>query len=80
MSEAGDVLRQIRSDDWFVRRHGIVEEVIVVGGALRFRVTVWDDGRAPFLVQWFNDVAPAVDFLEKLVNDGAGRRQMEVKD
>lgn len=68
----GEVIREIKHEAWVVKREGIVEEVNL-GGSLRFRVTVWDEGRNPFLIQWFNDVAPAVDFLEKLVRDGAGR-------
>lgn len=76
----GKALREVANESWFVQRHGLVEEMVLEGGVLRFRVTVWDDGRAPFLVQWFNDVTPAVDFLDKLVNDGAGKRLVEVKD
>lgn len=74
----GEVIREIEHKSWTVRRSGIVEEVIL-SGSLRFRVTVWDEGRNPFLIQWFNDVAPAMDFLEKLVSDGVGRTH-EVTD
>lgn len=78
MSLPGEVLREVEGKDWLVRRFGVIEEVNLQG-AIRFRVTVWDEGRNPFLVQWFNDVGPASDFLGRLKSDGAGRL-LEVED
>jgi hypothetical protein len=69
--------RQIEKRSWTVRRHGKVEEVSL-NGAIRFRVSVWDHSRDPFLVQWFNDVAPASDFLHKLIEDSG--QEYEVTD
>jgi hypothetical protein len=66
------VIREVHHEKWIVHREGIVEEV-ELNGSIRFRVTVWDEGRPPFLFQWFNDVGPAADFLDKMVDDGAGR-------
>jgi hypothetical protein len=44
-----------------------MEEVVKEDGSIRFRTSIQDAGRdQPFLVRWFNDPAPAADFLEKV--------------
>lgn len=55
--------------DWFVRRHAVLDEVeeeTVDGIRIRFRVKIWDDGRDPFITQWFNDSTPAEDFMDRV--------------
>lgn len=56
----------IKDDSWLIRRYARVTEVELVTGQVRFRVQVWDEGRTPFITQWFNDIAPAADFLDHL--------------
>jgi hypothetical protein len=43
-----------------------MEEVQLDNGAVRFRVSINDEGRPPFLTRWFNDLVPAADFIEKV--------------
>lgn len=54
----------ILETSWNVKRFGRIDEVDVGNGNIRFRVKIWDAGRNAFLTQWFNDIAPASDFLE----------------
>lgn len=67
-----DVLevRPMRRAQWLVRRHARVDEVVRIDGKIRYRVSVWDEGRQPFLTQWFNDPVPANDFVENLEAQG----------
>lgn len=54
---------------WYVRRHAIMDEVeeeTADGVRIRFRVKIWDDGRDPFITQWFNDPTPARDFMDRV--------------
>ena len=57
---------QMKKEEWKIRRFGTMDEIEMVSGSMRFRITVWDEGRDPFIVQWFNDPVPAADFLERL--------------
>ena len=67
MDNPQEVTRQtIREDSWNVLRIGRLEEVTLVGGSVRFRVKIWDAGRDSFITQWFNDIAPAADFLDRV--------------
>lgn len=68
-SDSGTVskVHVLRQEKWKIERHGQLDEVEMANGSLRFRVTVWDAGREPFIVQWFNDPVPAADFLERLL-------------
>lgn len=56
----------MKKESWKIQRFGHLDEVEMSNGSMRFRVTVWDEGRDPFIVQWFNDPTPAADFLERL--------------
>lgn len=56
----------LTSDSWTVQRHGHVKEVVLENNAIRYHVQIWDEDRKPFISQWFNDPAPAADFLEKV--------------
>jgi hypothetical protein len=60
--------RLLVESDWNVRRFGSVDE-LAVKGEVRYRVRIWDAGRTPFLVKWFNDPAPAADFLERVEDE-----------
>lgn len=62
----GDVVRVIREENWSVGRTAVMEEVQLDNGAVRFRVSINDEGRPPFLTRWFNDLVPAADFIEKV--------------
>jgi hypothetical protein len=55
----------IERSTWEVKRIGMLEEVQLPTGATRFRVSVADEGRKPFIVRYFNDIVPASDFLER---------------
>lgn len=62
----------LREESWPITRKGRVEEVRVElesgGYAIRYRVTVWDPPREPFLRQMFNDNTAADDFLDKVMD------------
>lgn len=65
----GEVTRILIERQWPVTRIGVLEEVQLDNGAIRFRAAVRDSGREhPFLVRWFNDPTPAADFLDKVEN------------
>ena len=66
MSKSEEARTLIREDEWNVKRLGRLEEVVLEGGSIRFRVKIWDAGREAFITQWFNDVVPAADFLERV--------------
>jgi hypothetical protein len=68
----GEVLDTIVEKQWFVKRFGSVKEVQTEGNRLKYKVEVWDEGRNPFLIRWFNDPVAAADFLENLA-DPKGR-------
>jgi hypothetical protein len=54
---------------WKVERIGMLEEVQLDNGAIRFRASIRDSGREnAFLVRWFNDPTPAADFIDKVEN------------
>jgi hypothetical protein len=56
---------------WRVQRFASLHEVVnLASGKIRYKVTVWDEGRPPFLVQWFNDPTPASDFIDQLRSQG----------
>ena len=55
---------------WQVTRHASLREVVQLSGHIRYKVSVWDEGRPPFLIQWFNDPGPAADFIDKLQDQG----------
>lgn len=58
----------IRSENWLTLRHAEIREV-VHGSNIRFRVQIWDEGREPFITQWFNDPRPAQDFLDRVKDE-----------
>lgn len=60
------VKRIVYGKRWLVKREGIVEEVVRSDGTSRFRVSIMDQGRKPFLTRWFNDQVPASDFIDKV--------------
>jgi hypothetical protein len=65
MNTQDERYRILRHRQWNVLRVGRLDEV-VVDGAIRFRVKIWDAGRDAFITQWFNDLAPAEDFLSRV--------------
>ncbi len=50
-----------------MERRGKVDEVLMEDGSYRYNVVVQDEGRPPFVRQWFNDETPAQKFLEKIL-------------
>jgi hypothetical protein len=66
----GDPLDIIFKADWNVPRHGTVTEFRRADDELRYKVEIWDEGRSPFLVRWFNDPTSAADFVERLSTSG----------
>lgn len=63
----GEVKRIFLQREWMVERTGVIEEVELDNGAIRYRVAVRDVGRdRPFVVKWFNDPTPAADFLDNV--------------
>ena len=63
----------IQEKSWTVQRTAILEEMELSNGGIRFRVSVADEGRKPFLVRWFNDISPASDFIDHLAEGGVAR-------
>lgn len=53
-----------------VKRIISLEEKVLPNGSIRFKITVRDDGRPPFITRWFNDITPASDFYDKLNQNG----------
>lgn len=60
---------EIHHEEWPVQRHGIIDEVFMGDGTIRYHVKIWDQGREqiPFIKQWFSDEYPAVQFLRKVM-------------
>lgn len=56
----------IHSDEWTVQRHGKIYEVQMEDGSIRYNVIIQDEGRSPFLRQWFNDRVPAQQFFDRI--------------
>lgn len=61
----GEVKALLREETWQVTRIGVLEEVELDNGGIRFRVQIRDENRLPFMSKWFNDPVPASDFLER---------------
>ncbi len=63
--------KTIISASWLVKRKGIIEEMPDPANStiIKWRVRVWDEGREPFITQWFNDPTPAEDFLERVIEE-----------
>ncbi len=64
----GEVVDTIVERQWLVKRYGSVKEVLHDGNRLKYKVEIWDEGRNPFLVRWFNDPVAAADFVENLAD------------
>ena len=58
--------RVLKEETWVVARTAILTEVQMEGGAIRFHVSINDEGRPPFISRWFNDPVPAAGFIEKV--------------
>lgn len=54
---------------WKVERFGMLDEVVMEEGDIRYHVQVQDMGRPPFLSHWYNEEAPARDFLNKVLSN-----------
>jgi len=59
----------LREESWKVKRWGKLEEVTYDDGRVVYRVKIWDDGREPFTTQTFNDITPAYDFLDRVIEE-----------
>ena len=57
----------LRQESWKVLREGKVDQVEFENGRIQFRVKVWDAGRDSFITQWFNDILPAEDFMDRVI-------------
>jgi hypothetical protein len=51
---------------WMVRRYVRLEEVLMDDDSYRFHLTVRDEGRPPFIDQWFSSEEKANNFLDKV--------------
>lgn len=63
MAEGKEILTE---STWMVARTGMIQEYHFWNGEIKWRVTVWDEGRKPFISKWFNSPSSAADFLEKV--------------
>jgi hypothetical protein len=81
MSRAVEVSsEEVNGYDWYVLRRGKLNAVTFRDGAVRFRVQIEDVGREPFITQWFNDLTPAEDFLDrvKTENEALVRKHLKL--
>ena len=65
-------VRVIDEIEWRVKRYGRVEEVVFDtndGERIRFRVKIWDHGRNAFITEYFNDITPASDFRDRVMEE-----------
>lgn len=81
MSEATEKSREVVDrKKWYVLREGTIEAVTFVSGTVRFRVKIGDAGREPFISQWFNDLTPAEDFLERVKEENEAFVRNQLKE
>jgi hypothetical protein len=64
-----EVRELVRTQKWYVLRTGTLEVVNFTSGSVRFCVKISDVGREPFITQWFNDIVPASDFLDRVMGE-----------
>lgn len=69
----------LRQDSWKVVREGRVDQVEFLTGRTQFRVKIWDAGRDSFITQWFNDIVPANDFLDRVMAENESHLEEEVE-
>jgi hypothetical protein len=62
--------KQLLLETWTVRREGRIEELVDDLNNIRWRVTMWDQGRdQPFLVQYFASPESAKDFYLRVQSE-----------
>lgn len=66
MPKAVTTTDTIIDESWVVNRYARIEEVLMDDETFRYHLTVMDEGRPPFIDQWFSNEAKAQNFLDKV--------------